>query len=241
MNIIVQKTDFYLDDVFFNEIINDQGINGVSFNIVFNKEHEILIYNYTSSIPYMLQKIQNVPLQNLEQGNILYLKDALTKIQRNRSDLLIYLNIIPYSINIIDESTLQQISNMNQEYTAELNELLELFHDLNISVHSVSRSLILLMQQKIPTLRVGMIVDNSDLTPADVDYYVFPTYMIDDNIFEELIRFNKGILIFISDENDLAVITKTYNSPESTAFSQTILPYLSFMANHSILIQKIFQ
>jgi len=63
MNIIVQKTDFYLNDEFFQEIIQQDYISGVSLNIVYNKEKKILVYNYVVSGLSEISQIQDNPLK----------------------------------------------------------------------------------------------------------------------------------------------------------------------------------
>ncbi len=240
MKIIVQKTNFYLDKDFFREVIDFPIVDGVSLNVVFNTEKKLLVYSDTPAGNYTIQKFQSIPVDSLKESNILYLETALEEIRKKNPQLQIYLNLIPVNINIIDEESLREINQMNEEYVESLEELMKKNKDLNLFLHSISRSLLKLIQQKNLTSQIGAVIYAGDLTPIDVKYYIFPTYMIDDTIFEELIKQEKEIVIYVSDENDLAVITEKYNSPKSTAVSQQMLPHLTFMVNHPLLIEKIF-
>lgn len=240
MKIIVQKTNFYLDKDFFDEVIGNPIVDGVSLNIVYNTEKKLLVYSYASMGSYTIQQFQSIPIDYLKESNILYLETALEEIKKKNPKLKIYLNLIPVNINVIDEESLKVINQMNQEYVSSLEKVLSDNPNLSISLHSISRSLLKLMQGKQLPSDIGAVIYAGDLTPIDVEYYVFPTYMIDDTIFEELIKDKKEIIIYVSDENDLAVITEKYNSPKSTAAAQQMLPKLTFMVNHPLLIEKIF-
>ncbi len=240
MKIIAQKTDFYLNEEFFSQEIKRDFVDGVSFNIVFNKEKELFVYNYTTAGFLGIQKIQDATSKNLEGSKLISLDSALNSMQKSRPDLPIYLNIIPITIDIFDDESLKTLNSLNNEYLDAIKKAIEKYPKLVINLHSISRNLTLLLYQFFPKNQVGFVIYTGDLTPTDVDYYIFPTYMMDDTIFEELLELKKGIYIYISDGNDMSVIVDKYKSEKSTALSQKILPSLNFIVNHSNVIHEIF-
>lgn len=239
MKIIAQKTDFYLTEEFFNEVVKLQSVDGVSFNVIFNKEGKLLVYSYTPSSQYVIDRIERLPLPRVTNPNVMFLEDALKQVRETRKKLEVYLNIIPAEINIIDDESLEELSIMNMRYVSALQQVLADFPDLTIYLHSISRPLALLLQRTFSSRRAGMVVYSGDLTPTDVSYYVFPVYMINNAIFDELIQRGKEIVLFIADDSDMAVVVQTYNSPKTTALASEILPKLSFIVNQPIVLEKL--
>lgn len=239
MKIIAQKTDFYDNQEFFTEVIQYQSVNGISFNVLFNNEGKLLVYSYTPSSQYVIDRLERLPFQHVNNPNIMTLEDALEQVRRNRNDLEVYLNLIPTEINIVDDESLKELSAMNTRYTATLKQVVDNFPELKISLHSISRPLALLFQRNITNRRVGIFVYSGDLTPTEVSYYVFPVYMINNIIFEELIRRGKEIVLFVADDSDMAVVVQTYNSPKTTARASSILPKLTFIVNQPIVMEKL--
>lgn len=240
MKIIAQKTDFYLNKEFFNQEIKKDYVNGVSFNVVYNKEKQLFVYNYTTSGFLGIQKIQDATMENLEGNKLLSLETALDSMQRQRPDLPIYLNVIPITIDVFDDTSLKTLNSLNDEYLRELKKITEKYPQLTICMHSISRNLTLLLYQFFSDKQIGFAVYTGDLTPIDVDYYVLPTYMMDDTIFEEMIELGKEIYIFVGDGNDVSVVIDKYKSEKSTALSQKVLPYLNFIVNHPNIMHEIF-
>ena len=241
MKIIAQKTNFYLDGEFFNEILLGESVTGVNLNVVFNRNGKLLIYNNDVQEKQNVQKIQNTDLENLQINSVLTLEEALERIKACHKELEIFLNIIPISMNITDDASLKLLTSLNHQYLSKLTEILKAYSSMKICVHSISRNLVLLLQEKKICSKVGFVVYAGELTPTDANYYVFMTYMIDDVIFEELIQNKKELVIYISNQNDLATIAHKYTSEKTTALSSKILPHLNFIVNQPILIEKLFE
>lgn len=240
MRIIAQKTDFYLNEEFFHEQILNDYVDGVAFNVVFNKEKKLFIYDYTMSGFFGIQKIQDATIENLKGSKLMPLESALESVQKNRKDLPIYLNIIPVTTDVFDEASLKQLNSINHEYIEELKNMKQKYPNLSISMHSISRNLAYLLYQVFPKENVGFVVYTGDLTPLDVDYYIFPTFMIDNTIFEELIEQEKELYIYVGQSGDISVIIDKYNSEKSTALSQKVLPHLNFIVNQPNILAQIF-
>ena len=241
MNIIARKTDFYLTDDFFKNIITSDYVDGVALDVVLNVDNEILVYNYSSSNVYTIQQFQNFSLSKLVGSNILSLEEALESIYENRRNIPIYLNLIPNTLSIENDEDLKALNKRNNEYVMELDKVLKRYSGLNIKMHSISRNLVLLLKKVFLKNRIGFVISVGDLSPTDVDYYVFPTYMIDDVIFKELVGNNKRILIFVEGESDLTVVTEKYTGDKVTEFSKSILGDLSFIVNQPVLLYRIFE
>lgn len=241
MNIIVQKTDFYLNDEFFEEILNLNYVTGVSFNVVYNKESKIVVYNYIVSGLSGIKQIQENSISKLEKSSVMTLDEAFQKIVNLKKNLKIYLNVIPISLGVTDDASLKELNQKNEEYMTELKKIIERYPSVNTKVHSISRNLILALQKKISDKKIGFAVSTGDLTPTDADYYVFPVYLIDDTIFEELLDFQKQLYIYIEDDGDLATLIKHYDSEQTTALASQIFPSLSFIVNFPSIFYRTFQ
>lgn len=241
MNIIARKTDFYLTDDFFKNIITSNYVDGVTLDIVLNVDNKILVYNYSLAGEYSIQQFQNLSLSKLVGSNLLVLEEALELIYENRKNIPIYLNLIPNTLAISSDEDLLELNKKNREYLMELKRIMNKFSGLNISLHSISRNLVLMMKKEFLKNKIGFVIYTGDLTPTDVDYYVFPTYMIDDAIFKELIDNNKRILIFVEGESDLTIVTEKYTGDKVTVFSKSILGDLSFIVNQPVLLYRIFE
>lgn len=240
MNIIAHKTDFYLTDEFFKEIITKEYVDGIALDVVLNNENRLLVYNYKTLGDNTVGQIQNLPLDQIIQSNILILDDTLERIYETRRNIPIYLNLIPNTLSIENDEDLKALNKRNNEYVMELGKVFRQFSNLNIKMHSISRNLVLLLKKVFSKNEIGFVVSTGDLTPTDVSYYVFPTYMIDDNVFRELRLNNKGIVVYIDNEGDLAIVTEKYNSDNTTIFSDEILRGLSFIIDQPILLDRIF-
>ena len=241
MNIIAHKTDFYLTDEFFRDIITKGYVDGIALDIVLNNENMLLVYNYKTAGDNTVGQIQNLPLNQTIQSNVLVLEDTLERIYENRRNIPIYLNLIPNTLSIENDEDLKALNKRNNEYVMELDKVLKRYSGLNIKMHSISRNLVLLLKKMFLKNEIGFVVSTGDLTPTDVDYYVFPTYMIDDVIFKELVGNNKRILIFVEGESDLTVVTEKYTGDKVTEFSKSILGDLSFIVNQPVLLYRIFE
>lgn len=241
MNIIARKTDFYLKDDFFKNIITEDYVDGVALDILLNVDNKLLIYNYNTPGDYTVQQFQNMPLNKIIGSNVLTLEEALELIYENRRNIPIYLNLIPNTLAIASDEDLLELNKRNREYLTELDRVLKKYTNLNVNIHSINRNLVLMLQKEFLKNQIGFVIYTGDLTPTDVNYYVFPTYMIDDTIFEELLNHNKRIVIYIDDESDLTIVTKKYASKDTTEFSKRLLKDLSFIVNQPILLDKIFR
>lgn len=241
MNIIAHKTDFYLTDEFFRDIITKEYVDGIALDIVLNNENMLLVYNYKTAGDNTVGQIQNLPLNQIIQSNVLVLEDTLERIYENRRNIPIYLNLIPNTLSIENDEDLKALNKRNNEYVMELDKVLKRYSGLNIKMHSISRNLVLLLKKVFLKNEIGFVVSTGDLTPTEVSYYVFSTYMIDDNVFRELRLNNKGIMIYIDNDGDLAIVTEKYNSDSTTDFSNEILQGLSFIIDQPILLDRIFR
>lgn len=241
MNIIAHKTDFYLTDEFFRDIITKEYVDGIALDIVLNNENMLLVYNYKTAGDNTVGQIQNLPLNQIIQSNVLVLEDTLERIYENRRNIPIYLNLIPNTLSIENDEDLKALNKRNNEYVMELDKVLKRYSGLNIKMHSISRNLVLLLKKVFLKNEIGFVVSTGDLTPTEVSYYVFPTYMIDDNVFRELRLNNKGIMIYIDNDGDLAIVTEKYNCDSTTDFSNEILQGLSFIIDQPILLDRIFR
>lgn len=241
MKIIAHKTSFYLTDDFFKNIITADYVDGVILDIVLNVDNKILVYNYDSSFEYSVKQFQNTPLNKIIGSSVLTLEEALELIYENRKTIPIFLNLVPNTLDISSEEDLLALNKRNREYLFELNNVLKKYTNMDISLHSINRNLVLLIQKEFLKHKTGFVIYVSDLTPTEVDYYIFPTYMINDVIFKEILDNNRRIMIYAENESDLATITEKYASSKTTDFSKSILNDLSFISNQPILLNKIFK
>ena len=237
MEIIVQKTSYYNTERFFEEAILEPYVSGVAFNLIFSKNHDILIFSPNSSDSVGIMNLKDI--NSMADTNfILDLKDALDRIRKSGKRLKVLLNLIPISYDIIDDASFQELAKLSLEYMQELKKIIDEYPDLDISLHSISRNL-LVVADSIFSHSLGFFLYGADLNLMDVDYYVFTTNMIDDTIFEQELARDKGIYLQLIGSTDLALVVNHYDSKYSTALSQKVLPHLGFIVNQPNLIYRL--
>ncbi len=237
MEIIVQKTSYYNTERFFEEAILEPYVSGVAFNLIFSRDHKILIFSPNTSDSINIMNLQDIT-STMDTSLVLDLEDALTRIKRSGKNLKVLLNLIPISYDIINDASVLQLATLNQEYMKELEKIVKEYTDLDISLHSISRNL-LVVADEIFSHSLGFFIYGGDLNLMDVDYYVFTTNMIDDTIFEQEIARDKGIYLQLIGSTDLALVVNHYDSKYSTALSQKVLPHLGFIVNQPNLIYRL--
>jgi len=237
MKVIAQKTDYNDVNTFFNQVIREEYVDGVGFNVLYANDGNLFIYSPNTSEGIGALNLQ----KNSESDPVLKLEEALIRIQSTNIKKQVMLNLIPIDYSVTDEDSLKRIVQLYRNYVNEVDRIVNKFPNLDILIYSINRSILTIAKEVIKTRKLGFYLYGGDLNPIDVDFYVFTPFMIDDNIFEEMLSFNKEIYITIQDNSELGLLTRHYASKYATANSQRILPYLGFIIAQPNLIERIFR
>lgn len=237
MRIIAQKTDYNDVNTFFNQVIQEEYVDGVGLNVIYTNSRNLLVYSPNTSEGVGALNLQ----KNSQNDSILELEDALATIKNTNIEKQVMLNLIPIDYSVVDEDSLKKIVQLYRDYVNEVDRIVKKFPSLDIHIYSINRSILTIAKEIIKTRKLGFYFYGGDLNPIDVDFYVFTPFMIDDNIFEEMIKFNKELYITIQDNSELGLVTRHYSSKYSTAQSQKVLPYLGFIIAQPHLIERIFR
>ncbi len=236
VKIIAHKTDYYSNEEFYHQVAQEEFVDGLSLNVVYDKSHELFVYSPAT--------VENITVLNLEKHKnthqVLSLKEVLDKIRSLKLDTLVLLNLVPMDYNVSSEDALKGLIAYNQDYVSLLVTLLNQYDDIQVQVHTISRTLLQLLE-KNTNRKLGYFVHGGDLSPFDASYYVFTPNMIDDTIFQEILRLKREIFLSITGAADLDICFRHYRSKYATALSQEIFPDLNFIMAQPTLIMRIFK
>ena len=237
MKIIAQKTNYNDIDTFFNQVIKEEYVDGVGLNVLYTNDGNLLIYSPNTSEGVGALNLQ----KNSQDNSVLELEEALTRIQNSNTIKEVMLNLIPVDYSVVDESSLKALVQLYRSYVLEVDKVISKFPSLDIRVYSINRNILTIAKEIIKTRKLGFYLYGGDLNPIDVDFYVFTPFMLDDNIFLEMLGVNKELYIMIMDNAELGLVTRHYASKYATAQSQRVLPYLGFIIAQPNIIERIFR
>lgn len=241
LKILVNKTDLYNNAEFLKKTSQKiKYLEGVGFNIAITKDNQFVVFSPISNNQATIQTITNKNLKELTYLDLLTLKDVLTFYQQKQSQNKIFLNLLPSTIPITSEESLETIKNINQNYTKHLLETLKPYENLNLYLGSVNASLMQLLKSENIPWKKGIVLFGGNLNYIDVDFYVFGTELLNAEIFNQQLKSNKEVILYLGDANDLTIAYKFFRGEKSTALAHTIFERILFLNDYPDLFFKLF-
>lgn len=241
LKILVNKTDLYNNAEFLEKTSQKiKYLEGVGFNIAITKDNQFVVFSPISNNQATIQTITNKNLKELTYLDLLTLKDVLTFYQQKQSQNKIFLNLLPSTIPITSEESLETIKNINQNYTKHLLETLKPYENLNLYLGSVNASLIQLLKSENMPWKKGIVLFGGNLNYIDVDFYVFGTELLNAEIFNQQLKSNKEVILYLGDANDLTIAYKFFRGETSTALANSIFDDILFLNDYPELFFKLF-
>lgn len=241
LKILVNKTDLYNNAEFLKKTSQKiKYLEGVGFNIAITKDNQFVVFSPISNNQATIQTITNKNLKELTYLDLLTLKDVLTFYQQKQSQNKIFLNLLPSTIPITSEESLETIKNINQNYTKHLLETLKPYENLNLYLGSVNASLMQLLKSENIPWKKGIVLFGGNLNYIDVDFYVFGTELLNAEIFNQQLKSNKEVILYLGDANDLTIAYKFFRGETSTALANSIFDDILFLNDYPELFFKLF-
>ena len=130
-----------------------------------------------------------------------------------------------------------KIIGLTDDFVTDFNEK---FPNLKIHLHSINRSIVTIMKQKIKNRRIGFVIYNSDLNFVDVDYYIMTMNSFNDTIIDLLLKEKKETILYIHTDYYLSFIYDHYMGDRSTPYLQQVFKQLGLLTNYPEITYKIF-
>ena len=241
LKILVNKTDLYNNAEFLQKTSQKMKyLEGVGFNIAITKDTEFVGFSPVSNNQATIQTITNKNLKELTYLDLLTLNEALSFYQQRKSQNKIFLNLLPSTLPITSEESLEAIKNINENYTKHLLEALKPYEDLNLYLGSVNSSLMQLLKAENIPWKKGIVLFGGNLNYIDVDFYVFGTELLNGELFHQQLKLNKEVILYLGDANDLTITYDFFRGEKSTALAHSIFEEILFLNDYPELFLKLF-
>lgn len=240
MKIIAQKSDILNSYDFFKQALTSDNIDGVSLNIAYTKDNKLVIFNTPLLNSAIINTIENSNIQELENYEIIKLDEALQSLENQNTKKDIYLNIIPFRTGIINDENIKEVTNRINQYINSLKKIVDNHPNLNINIHSISRNFVTILKQKITNHKIGFVVSGEDMAFIEVEYYIIQADLINDNIIDQLLNRNKGVLIYIYSDYYLSYVYNHYLGKNSTPYLQNTFRKLDIITSYPEVVNKLF-
>ena len=240
MKIIAGQTNSSNTDKFRTNVIEKDYINGMTLNVALTKDNKILTYNIPTSDDAIINTIENSTLAELYNYELELLDDALKDLSQRNMIKDIYINIAPFRVGILSNENIKQISERMNLYIDDIKQIIDRYPNLKIHLHSINKSLITIMKQKIKTHPIGSVVFNRDADFIDVDYYVVTMNAFDDAIIDLLLRNKKDILLYVYSDYYISYVYDHYLGEKSTPYLREVLTKIKIITNFPGIVDKIF-
>ena len=240
MNLIIQKSIQYNIQDFFNKVINLDYIDGISLNVGVTKDEKIVVFNLSSGNEELLKSIHHNTYNQLKNLEMVMLDDILSYLNKNNYKDKVMLNLIPIEYKCVTEDETKALFEKINRY---VNNLLTIFKDkknLNLYVHSTSRSLINLLSEKDKNIHLGFAITTTDLNYIDVKYFVFSYEMINLTLIKQELDLGKEIFLYVGSTYEMSSIYDYLRGDKKTKLADEIYDKLFIMGDYPQILKKTF-
>ncbi len=241
MKIIAQKTNNLTTTDFLKNSLEKDYIDAMSLSVTYTKDNKIVVYNAPTSNGAITNTINMSTLGELQGYELVLLETMLKELNNAPKQKAIYINLAPYNPGILSDENIEFVSKKMNEYVDELKRVIELYPKTNVYIHSINRSLVTILKEKLKTHKIGFAVTGADITFVDVDYYVLLATPQNDLIIDTLLKNNKEVIIYVYSDYYVSYLYNHYLGEKSTPYLQETFEKLGFMGNYPEIIYKVFQ
>lgn len=239
MKIIAHKNIQHNYTAFLNDNINNPKIEGINLDVLMTKDKQIVVYTPTGNLISSIDNIQNNTYRKLNSSEFPLLENILKQISNSSQKIVI--NLLPIITPPKNEEELLNITRLNEEYVNRFNQIVDKFQSLDLYVSSTYDNLVFQIRKLKKNYKVGFIISNLSSNYIDVDFYVFTTNMIDKTIINQQLIFNKEVMLYILNCDDMDRAIKEFN--KNTGFSNsmpTAFNKIYFINNYPDIFWKLF-
>lgn len=204
MSIIVRRNNLESPVSFLNNVNDSDYIDGILLEVTMTKDRVIVIYNSTDTPGVTLDRIQNSNFEDLDKTSVEKL-DTILKLLEGWKKMIV-IRISSLLSPILSDQTLLEYQEKNSSYINLINEIIMKYPTLNTSLQSTNTHLIFYLKRIVKNSPIGLeLIDEND-NYVDVDYYIFPTTLLDYNVIKQQLNLNKGVMITIKISDDLVLL-----------------------------------
>lgn len=240
MNLIIQKSIQYNIQDFFNKVVTLDYINGISLNVGVTKDEKIVVFNLSSGNEELLKAINHNTYNQLKNLEMVILEDILFYLNKNNYKMKVMLNLIPIEYKCVTEEETKVLYEKVDRYA---NNLIKIFQDknnLNLYIHSTSRSLINILKEKNKNLHLGFAITTTDLNYIDVNYFVFSYEMINLTLIKQELDLGKEIFLFIGTAYEMSSVYDYLRGAKKTKLADLVYDKLFIMGDYPEILKKTF-
>lgn len=242
LRILANKTNLYNNTDFLQKTSKSpQYLEGVGFSIAITKDNKFVVFSPVTDNQATIQTITSKNLEELKHLDLLTLDDALLFYKERNSKLKIFLNLLPSTIPITSEEGLEALKNINENYVSYLLETLTSYQSLNLYIGSSNVSLIQLLKKENISWKLGVVLFGGNMNYIDVDFYLFGTGLLNDEIFKQQLDLKKEVMLYLGTASDLSTTYEFFRGEKSTALAQSIFDELLFLNDYPDIFYKIFK
>ena len=237
MKIITYKNNLITYEDFLKNANDTSYIDGLIIPIIMTKDKQIVVFDDQITGTQKTEVIQNNTFNELKNSSIIRLEEFLDKMINFNKRIII--NLYPLYQVILSNETIQYINEQNNEYINLVNEIINKFPKLKLSLCTYNQPLLQFIKRIIKTRKKGLIILQEDLNYMDVDFYIIPPTMLDALIINQEIDQGKEIMISSFSSNDLAIINEYFIKYPTTLKNNTFNK-LTFISAHPELFYQLF-
>lgn len=237
MKIITYKNNLITYEDFLKNANDISYIDGLIIPIIMTKDKQIVVFDDQITGTQKTEVIQNNTFNELKNSSIIRLEEFLDKMINFNKRIII--NLYPLYQVILSNETIQYINEQNNEYINLVNEIINKFPKLDLSLCTYNQPLLQFIKRIIKTRKKGLIVLQEDLNYMDVDFYIIPPTMLDALIINQEIDQGKEVMISSFSSNDLVIINE-YFIKYPTTLKNNIFNKLTFISAYPGLFYQLF-
>jgi len=237
MKIITYKNNLITYEDFLKNARNYEYVDGLIIPVIMTKDKEIIVFDDQITGIARTEIIQSNTFNELQNAGIIKLRDFLTNI--NTFNKRIIINVYPLYQVILTEDSVQYINELNNEYINLINDIIQNFPNLKISICTINQPLLTRIKRIIVNKPKGLIITNENLNYIDVEFYIVPPTMLDALIIIEELNRGKEIMISSYSSSDMSIIND-YFFKNQTALKSRIFTQLTFVSAYPELFYQLF-
>ncbi len=240
MNVIAHAHNVCTSSEFQELIFNNENVCGLSLNLIMTRDHKIIIYTTAPNNPVSITALEMTPLDEIKNYHVWELDEVLSYFQNQTYNKKIFLQLIPLATGPITDDTVVAINKQNYTYVKIVTDIIQKYPNLQIHVSSLDYNLIYYMKDLVNTHKVGVTISYNNLNYVDVDFYEFPSNMVDLMMIHQQLNLGKDVVVLVRDDNDISLLLKSFKKTDN-ALAKQVFPKIIFNTTYPEIFYLTFR
>lgn len=240
MNLIAHIENMYNTKEFENLIFHNENIDGLSLDLTMTKDFKIIIYAISENNQHKIITLETSSLKEIKDFKIYELDTVLSYLQQRNYQKKVFFHFIPLSHVPITDDTITSIKKQNYMYIKNTADIVKNYPMLNMYFSSMDYNLIYYMKELIKDFKIGVRLSYNNLSYINVDFYEFPSNMLDFKLINQQLNLGKEVSIIVRNENDLSLLLKAFKNTDNGLANQ-LFPQIIFNSNYPEIFYLTFR